>query len=240
MKNKPTKRKKSSMASIEIPSVVTDEKIKKIESVLKKDRKVSHYVNNSKLLEEMVAYRKLVQKFKSRKGYVKGDMEGKPKVPEYIGECILVIAERLSTRPNFFGYTYRDEMIGDGIENSLMYIDNFDPEKSSNPFAYITQIIYYAFIRRIQREKKQAYVKMKKFENEDVKGQIRSWARKQNLEIDEENPYRDLMKLTDMDVKYWDLKANKKDPITGTKKKKVGSGKNRETGNDLSAYFSAD
>ena len=50
-------------------------------------------------------------------------------------------------------------MISDGIENCLQYIHNFNPEKSNNPFAYFTQIIYYAFIRRIQKEKKQAHVK---------------------------------------------------------------------------------
>ena len=82
-----------------------------------------------------------------------------PRVTKYLGECILKIANHLSYRPNFINYTYRDEMISDGIENSLQYIDNFDPEKSKNPFAYFTQIIYYAFIRRIAKEKKQQKIK---------------------------------------------------------------------------------
>ena len=56
-------------------------------------------------------------------------------------------------------------MISDGIENCLQYMDNFDPEKSKNPFAYFTQIIYYAFIRRIQKEKKQQQVKQKMIAN---------------------------------------------------------------------------
>ena len=76
-----------------------------------------------------------------------------------MGECILKIANHLSYRPNFINYTYRDEMISDGIENSLQYIDNFDPEKSKNPFAYFTQIIYFAFVRRITKEKKQQKIK---------------------------------------------------------------------------------
>jgi len=87
--------------------------------------------------------------------------EGKPKpiLPNYLGECILLIANRLATKPNFINYSYKDEMIADGIENCIMYIDNFDPEKSTNPFAYFTQIIYFAFLRRIQKEKKHLYIK---------------------------------------------------------------------------------
>ena len=88
-----------------------------------------------------------------------------PRVSEYIGECIYKIATRLSTKPNFINYSYRDEMICDGIENCLQYINNFNPEKSQNAFAYITQIIYYAFLRRIQKEKKQTHIKNKIIEN---------------------------------------------------------------------------
>ena len=81
--------------------------------------------------------------------------ESRPPVSEYIGECFMKIAEHLSYKPNFINYEYREEMIGDGIENCLMYAHNFDPEKSKNPFSYFTQMIYYAFLRRIQKEKKQ-------------------------------------------------------------------------------------
>ena len=84
-----------------------------------------------------------------------------PPVTNYIGECFLKIANHLSYRPNFINYTFRDDMISDGIENCLQYLDNFNPEKSNNPFAYFTQIIYYAFIRRIQKEKKQTTIKQK-------------------------------------------------------------------------------
>jgi len=98
---------------------------------------------------------------------IKAEEEGKkrPQVTNYIGECYLKIANHLSYRPNFINYTYRDDMISDGIENCLQYMDNFDPEKSKNPFAYFTQIIYYAFIRRIQKEKKQQEVKQKMIAN---------------------------------------------------------------------------
>jgi hypothetical protein len=89
----------------------------------------------------------------------------RPRIPNYVGECILMIAKRLSTKPNFVNYSYREEMISDGIENCICYIDNFDPLKSTNPFAYFTQIIYYAFLRRILKEKKQTYIKHKTLEN---------------------------------------------------------------------------
>ena len=87
--------------------------------------------------------------------------EDKPRVSEYIGECIYKIATRLSTKPNFINYSYRDEMICDGIENCLQYINNFNGEKSQNAFAYVTQIIYFAFLRRIHKEKKQAAIKQR-------------------------------------------------------------------------------
>ena len=83
------------------------------------------------------------------------------RVPEYIGKCLYDIATKFSMKPNFYGYSFRDEMVSDGIENCLMYINNFDPEKSSNPFSYFTQIVYYAFLRRIMKEKKQSYIKHK-------------------------------------------------------------------------------
>ena len=78
-----------------------------------------------------------------------------------MSECFLKIAQHLSYRPNFINYTYKHDMISDGIENCLMYLHNFNPEKSKNPFAYFTQIIYYAFLRRIQKEKKQTELKQK-------------------------------------------------------------------------------
>ena len=95
--------------------------------------------------------------------------EEKPRVSNYIGECFLKIANGLSHKPNFMNYTFKDDMVSDGIENCLQYIHNFNPDKSNNPFAYFTQIIYYAFIRRIQREKKQTHVKHKLIEKQDYR-----------------------------------------------------------------------
>ena len=118
----------------------------------------AHYVDNKKLYSVIVEYKMSVEK---------AEVENKPKprIPNYVGECILLIATRLATKPNFVNYSYREEMISDGIENCVSYFDNFDPAKSDNPFAYFTQIIYYAFLRRIQKEKKQVYIKHKTAEN---------------------------------------------------------------------------
>jgi hypothetical protein len=113
-----------------------------------------HYVSNKEFLAAMIEYRKSVNKAKKLG-------QSKPPVSNYIGNCFLKIANHLSYRPNFINYTFRDDMISDGIENCLQYLDNFNPNKSNNPFAYFTQIIYYAFIRRIQKEKKQTTIKHK-------------------------------------------------------------------------------
>ena len=113
-----------------------------------------HYVNNKEFLLAMTDYRE-----KRLAAEEKGDP--KPQVSEYIGECFVKIANHLAYKSNFVNYTFREEMILDGIENCITYIDNFNPEKSKNPFAYFTQITYYAFLRRIQKEKKQLEIKGK-------------------------------------------------------------------------------
>lgn len=119
----------------------------------KKDPKLAkHYVNNKEFTAAVDDFNKLVKKCKAEETDI-------PRMTEYIGECIYKIATRLSTRPNFINYTYRDEMICDAIENCIQYIGNFNREKSDNAFAYVTQICYYAFLRRIQKEKKQVYIK---------------------------------------------------------------------------------
>ena len=121
----------------------------------------AHYVDNQRFLEEMTKYQ---QERKEAKDKGLDD----PMCPEYIGECFMKIANRLSYRPNFINYAFRDDMISDGIENCVQYMSNFNPEKSKNPFAYFTQIIYYAFIRRIQKEKKQQHIRHKVIENMNV------------------------------------------------------------------------
>ncbi|SVD91221.1 uncharacterized protein METZ01_LOCUS444075, partial [marine metagenome] len=116
----------------------------------------SHYINNKEFLKSLIEYQADIERCKK-------EGKNKPYVTDYIAMCFLQIAQRLSYRPNFINYTYKDDMISDGLENCLAYMHNFNPNKSKNPFAYFTQIIYYAFLRRIQKEKKQQYIKYKVF-----------------------------------------------------------------------------
>ena len=117
-------------------------------------KKSEHYVNNKELLAALIDYRAEVAVNKAK------DLP-KPRISNYLGSCFLKIATHLSYKPNFVNYMFRDDMISDGIENCVQYIHNFDPAKSKNPFAYFTQIIHYAFLRRIQKEKKQLEINTK-------------------------------------------------------------------------------
>ena len=117
-------------------------------------KRSEHYVNNKEFLNAIVIYRNQCKRAEEAG-------EDRPRITNYLGECFLKIATHLSYKPNFVNYMFREDMICDGIENCVQYIKNFDPEKSSNPFAYFTQIIHYAFLRRIQKEKKQLDIKNK-------------------------------------------------------------------------------
>ena len=123
-------------------------------SAMTKRKRSVHYVNNKDFLAALIQYKKEIKEAQER-----GDP--KPRITNYLGECFLKIATHLSFKPNFVNYIFKDDMISDGIENCVQYIHNFDPEKSQNPFAYFTQIIHYAFLRRIQKEKKQLEIKNK-------------------------------------------------------------------------------
>jgi hypothetical protein len=112
----------------------------------------THYVNNAEMLESIKSY-------KAKLKEARDNNTEEPRIPEYLGECVLKIATRLSQKSNFINYSYRDDMILDGIENCIQCMNSFDPDKSSNPFSYFTQVIYFAFLRRIAKEKKQSYIK---------------------------------------------------------------------------------
>jgi hypothetical protein len=129
---------------------------KKIDKKAEKEKR--HYVDNKSFYTALIKHRTnrldaLVQALPP------------PRIPEYIGRCILQIATRLASKGNFVNYSYKEEMISDGIEYSINYLNNFDPEKSNNPFAYFTRIIFNAYIMRIHKEKKQTYIKYKSYEN---------------------------------------------------------------------------
>lgn len=125
-----------------------------ITNMPKTRKRSEHYVNNKEFLAAIIDYKDQIVIAQNR------DLP-KPRIPNYIGECFLKIATHLSYKPNFVNYMFKDDMVCDGIENCIQYINNFNPEKSQNPFAYFTQIIHYAFLRRIQREKKQMEIKNK-------------------------------------------------------------------------------
>ena len=143
-----------------------------------------HYVDNAKFLEAMVEYKaEYDNSIKNEKPL--------PQISEYLGSVFLKIAQRLSFRPNFINYAFKNDMISDGIENCLHYIHNFNPEKSNNPFAYFTQIIYYAFIRRIQKENKQLYIKYKSMQNYETNPNYMDIDHStENAEYDSTNDYK--------------------------------------------------
>ena len=195
----------------------------------KSKKNKDNYIDNQKMYQEMVDYTEKISEYnkKIKKLADNEPTPPKPRVSEYIGSCIIMIAQRLATKPNFANYVHREEMIGDGIENCLMYIDNFDPKKSKNPFAYFTQIIYFAFVRRIQKEKKQMYVKMKMMEHLDDKGVIRKIIKEQNLlseKNNNDNLYASLFNLKDSDIKTFE-------------KTSAGKNKKKSKKSNLDDYF---
>lgn len=122
-----------------------------------KTKKKVHYVDNQKFLEEIVKYKASIKEAQEQG-------KDKPRVSEYLGKCIWLITENLARKPRFMNYSFIEEMKSDAIENCFLYFDNFDPDKSSNPFAYFTQITNYAFLRRISKEEKNRYIIYKKFQ----------------------------------------------------------------------------
>ena len=116
-------------------------------SVMRKKKRTVHYVNNSDFYEALISYKDAVK--------TAIDAEEKPpRIPNYIGECFLKIATHLSYKPNFVNYTSKDSMISDGYTDCVKYVLNFNPDVTKNPFAYFTQICYWAFVRRIKQEKR--------------------------------------------------------------------------------------
>jgi hypothetical protein len=180
-----------------------------------KPKKKTHYVNNKDLYSAMVTYKEKV-KLAEESG------RPLPKVPDYVGMCFLKICNKLSTKPNFMGYSYRDEMIADAIENCVSAAHSFDPSKSTNPFAYFTQIAWNAFIRRIAKEKKQSYIKHKNFIHSNLMDNLNEESIATGQPI--HNEYSD------------DIIRNFEDKLTKTSKKsKIGIEKIIEDVNEVSS-----
>jgi hypothetical protein len=173
-------------------------------------KKASHYIDNKRFLEDISNHREIVQKAKK-------DGIKPPGVTEYIGQCFLDIANNLAKKPNFANYSFKEEMIGDAVENCIMYATNFDPLKSTNPFAFFTQITFYAFLRRIQKEKKQLYIKLKCFEDNDPTGKFRNWMEERKID-NSSDEVAEIIGLSETDVVNFN--KEKKSKLKKTRKRK--------------------
>jgi hypothetical protein len=119
------------------------------------------YLDNKLFLESLINYKRLVNEYEEA---------GKPlpQIPEYIGKCFLDISKNISRRPEFINYSFIEEMISDAYENCLQYWYTFDANQSTNPFGYFSRTVYNAFVRRIQKEKKQQYIRYKEAFNSGI------------------------------------------------------------------------
>ena len=130
-------------------------------SIVKKPKSVKNYINGADFYKALVDYNKKILE-------AKADDYPKPQMSRYIGECICKISEKLSTKFNFISYSFRDEMISDATEKMIESVEKYDINYSSNvspnPLGYFTQIAWNSFLQRIEKEKKQQYIKHKNFE----------------------------------------------------------------------------
>jgi len=171
------------------------------------------YVSNQALYDALVEY-----KIKITDAENAG--RKKPKLPDFIGECVLKIATRLSFRPNFANYPYREEMVSDAVLNCITYIDNFDPSKSTSPFGYLTQICWFSFVRIINKEKKEKYVQYKFAEQKNDKD-FHNWFNETYAGIDIGR--RDFFGLTDLDMERFDEMLSLKKSKRKKRTKKINS-----------------
>lgn len=200
VKSKRVKYQKMKNEELEVPVEIEPEIEKLAEILMSPKKKTKDYVNNEDLIKALMDH-------KEAKEYALANGLDEPRLSNYIGECFYKIAEGLSHIHKFINYSYREEMVGDGIENCLQYYHNYNPEKSRYAFAYFTQIIYYAFLRRIAKENKQTYVKYKATQQMGI--------------LDE----HELMELDNGDTKQFEMYDNQSEFIAkyeeAKKKKKV-------------------
>lgn len=143
-----------------------------------------NYIDNKEFYASIVERKQLLKECQEQNKPV-------PKISRYLSECIILIATNLVNKPNFFNYSFKEELIGDGIENCILYFDKFDIEKSTNPFSYFTQVVFFAFLRRIQKEKKQYHIKHKIIQSVDLE-ELELQA--QDLDSEYKNSYREFLK----------------------------------------------
>lgn len=163
-----------------------------------------HYVNNKAFYEAIVEYKALCKQYKEER------RNSKPQIPKYIGECLYLIATKYATKPNFVNYMFIEDMISDALENCIAIgVDNFDPDRTKNPFAYFTQIIHFAFIRRILKEKKELYIKYKMMQNLRINGGLNTTQENDELkEVD--SSFLDTDYMNNLVVQYEETIKQKK------------------------------
>lgn len=177
-----------------------------------------HYVDNKKLLQAFVDWKAAIRLAETL-GLKK------PRMPEYIGQCIMDIAIHLSSKPNFAGYSFKEDMIGEGILNVIQYAENFDPAISSSPFSYLTQIIYYAFVRCIGIEKKELLTKYYAIAEADKRGTFQEWSKRTGNDVDSDgvpNAYAGYLRLSSSDIMNFEMSKQKKKPAPKKKCEPTG------------------
>lgn len=170
-----------------------------------------HYVDNKRMYREIVEYRQAKKQAIEAK-------QTPPVIPAYVGECILKIAKNLASKPNFVSYSFVEEMISDGVENCILYFDGYDPEVSQNPFAYFTQIVYNAFIRRIGKEHKNRYTIYKSF-TETYSHDSELWADSEGNQMAPTQLYDNINNFMN---RFEDREINKKNKRLKEKSEKKG------------------
>lgn len=168
-------------------------------------KKPRNYINNKTLYTSIIEY-----KTKLSESVANG--QPMPQVSNYIGQSIILICENLAKKPNFSGYTYKQDMISDGIQDCIAAVDNFNPDKTNNPFAYFTQIAWNAFLRRIQKEKKQTYIKHKNFENSFLTNQL--WTDNDNMQLKSNEYSNELVRSFEIKL----TSTSKKGKLSGVEK----------------------
>lgn len=169
--------------------------------------RVQNYINNKSLYEALIEHRKKLNEAETQ-------LTPKPNVSRYIGEAINLINDNLVKKGNFSGYStqWKQEMTSDGKLDCIAAVDNFDPERTNNPFAYFTQIAWHAFIRRIHKEKRQTYIKHKNFENSFLMNNI--WDESENIHLKSNEYSSEIVKSFEEKL----TKPEKKTKIKGVEK----------------------
>jgi hypothetical protein len=205
----------------------TISEVKMSEEKPKKKKNPNHYVDNAEFYDALCEWKARVVEAEES-----GDQ--KPPITDYIGDCFLKMAEGLSRRACFINYDFREEMVGDAIENCILYAHNFSPTKSKNPFAYFTQMMYYAFLRRIQKEKKQMFIKYKVAEQSDDFSNFLRWS--------DEDPHEKLslqkvFNVTDNDLEKFKTKTSSKKKVAKKKTSKKKASKKKSSGATLDSFI---